>query len=374
MTYNQKTNEQFIREMKEKHPSITVLSEYKTAIIKVHCKCAIDKYDWYATPNDLLCGKGCPKCAGNVGLNSKEMDIVLKSKWFSVSSLHVGYISQSKKSMFSCGVCGYQWSDTFVCVQRRGCPKCCGLLRDVIKTHAEYLDALKHNGISIIPLEKFISKGKKILHLCKEHNFVWSIKPSEVLAGHGCRECKLIKIGNKKRRNIDDYKNELSISSPDVELIGEYKRGDLNTLHRCKICGFEWSPMPGNLLAGGGCPMCKSSRGEKLISRIFDNLGVEYTTQFRIKECRDKYPLPFDFFVPSVDLLIEYQGEQHYRPHSFTHDTSKETQEYNLTEVKRRDSIKREYCSNNSLRLLEIPYWDFDNIESILLNELQIAS
>ncbi len=127
MMYNQKTNAQFIEEMHEKHPTIKILSEYKTAIIKVHCLCTLDGYEWDATPNDLLCGKGCPKCAGNVGLNSSEMNAIMKDKGFDVVSLHVGYVSMKKKSEFSCLKCGYKWTDTFVCVRRRGCPMCRGL-------------------------------------------------------------------------------------------------------------------------------------------------------------------------------------------------------------------------------------------------------
>ena len=34
------------------------------------------------------------------------------------------------------------------------------------------------------------------------------------------------------------------------------------------------------------------------------------------------------------------------------------------------DSIKREYAKKHNIELLEIPYWDFDNIEQILESRL----
>ena len=33
-------------------------------------------------------------------------------------------------------------------------------------------------------------------------------------------------------------------------------------------------------------------------------------------------------------------------------------------------SLKNEYCKNNDIELLRIPYYEFDNIENILENRL----
>lgn len=39
-------------------------------------------------------------------------------------------------------------------------------------------------------------------------------------------------------------------------------------------------------------------------------------------------------------------------------------------EGQEKDNIKRNYCNNNNIKLLEIPYWDYENIEEILSREL----
>ena len=41
-----------------------------------------------------------------------------------------------------------------------------------------------------------------------------------------------------------------------------------------------------------------------------------------------------------------------------------------LEKTKLRDNIKTKYCEDNHIKLIRIPYWDFDNIEQILTKEL----
>ena len=42
-----------------------------------------------------------------------------------------------------------------------------------------------------------------------------------------------------------------------------------------------------------------------------------------------------------------------------------------LMNLKRNDNIKTEYCKNNNIKLIRIPYWEFDNIEQIICQELK---
>lgn len=69
----------------------------------------------------------------------------------------------------------------------------------------------------------------------------------------------------------------------------------------------------------------------------------------------------YDFWIPSQNLLIEYDGEQHYKnvQYGSTHVT-------NLVDVQERDRLKDEYAQKNGMRLLRIPFFEFDNIISLL--------
>lgn len=59
--------EKFREELSFINPNIEVSGEYINKEIKIACKCKICDNKWEATPNNLLAGKGCPKCAGSKG-------------------------------------------------------------------------------------------------------------------------------------------------------------------------------------------------------------------------------------------------------------------------------------------------------------------
>ena len=76
--------------------------------------------------------------------------------------------------------------------------------------------------------------------------------------------------------------------------------------------------------------------------------------------------LSYDFYLPDYNKLIEYQGKQHeYAVDWFGGEKQLEKQ-------KAYDALKREYAKINGYDLIEIWYYDFNNIDSILdgcLNE-----
>ena len=64
-------------------------------------------------------------------------------------------------------------------------------------------------------------------------------------------------------------------------------------------------------------------------------------------------------------MIIEYNGDQHYKPRT------KWGGERQFKYQQTRDEALREYCRQEHIPLLEIPYTDFDKIESILDKELK---
>lgn len=93
------------------------------------------------------------------------------------------------------------------------------------------------------------------------------------------------------------------------------------------------------------------SNGEKKVARALIDLG--YTPYHNVikKDCKGNFrPLPFDFgiIVNGKELLIEYDGEQHFEPIDFFGGTSK------YSETIRYDRIKNDYCLNHNIPLLRI--------------------
>lgn len=105
------------------------------------------------------------------------------------------------------------------------------------------------------------------------------------------------------------------------------------------------------------CDDCnrRISSNEMEIIKYLENIGEEYNRQYRFKECRTSRPLPFDFYLPKRNLCIEVQGEQHYNEIPIWKSRG------GLKSTQLRDTIKREYCNENGIVLIEISYKDIKN-------------
>lgn len=78
------------------------------------------------------------------------------------------------------------------------------------------------------------------------------------------------------------------------------------------------------------------------------------------------------FFIPERNLVIEYDGEQHFAPVDFANKGLLWAKGI-FQQTVRHDNIKNNYCLTNGINLLRIPYFDFDNIEDILTNHLIVS-
>lgn len=109
----------------------------------------------------------------------------------------------------------------------------------------------------------------------------------------------------------------------------------------------------------------KESVGEKTISSILKSNKINHKIQYKIDDCKDINPLPFDIAILKEDnliCLIEYQGIQHFKSIPYFGG------ERALESTKKRDKIKKEYCESNKIKLIEISYKE--NIELKLKEEL----
>ena len=102
----------------------------------------------------------------------------------------------------------------------------------------------------------------------------------------------------------------------------------------------------------------KASRGEIKISEILDEAELDYQEEYSFPDLVSStgYPLRFDFAVfddnGNLDFLIEFQGEQHYKPKpKFGGLAGLRKQQYY-------DMLKREYCKKHNIMLIAIPWLD----------------
>lgn len=266
------------------------------------------------------------------------------------------YINNRTPILHKCKIDGFQWAARpYSILQGKGCPMCAGNAK---RTHEKYVEELSFVNPNIEPTEKYINTDTPILHQCKTCRHSWSIKPNHTLSGHGCPMCGFKSSADGKRKSQDQYIQELFYVNPNIEIVGEYINYTTPLLHRCKKCGNEWEAKPIHTMRGHGCTMCNESHGERSISQWLNYNNIEYISQYRFENCRDKYSLPFDFYLPQHNICIEYNGRQHYEPTDFFggEDAFKIRQQH--------DDIKKNYCQNNNIDLLCISYQQ--NIEEEL--------
>lgn len=119
------------------------------------------------------------------------------------------------------------------------------------------------------------------------------------------------------------------------------------------------------LLNGYGCSSCgKKSNGEERISEYLIFNKIEYIKQKSFDGCVYKNKMQFDFFLPDFNLCIEFDGIQHFEPIEYFGGID------SLNKQIDKDNVKNDFCSINNIKLIRIPYYEYDNIEKILKFEL----
>ena len=131
----------------------------------------------------------------------------------------------------------------------------------------------------------------------------------------------------------------------------------------CPIHG-EWKQSAGSHLQGYGCPICVKSSGEKKISKILNKLNLNFIREYRFKNCGINHSLPFDFYIPSARIAIEFYGKHHYQPMEIFGGIAA----YEVLKIN--DKIKLNYCEDNFINLIIIRY-DDEYIEKILYENLK---
>lgn len=115
--------------------------------------------------------------------------------------------------------------------------------------------------------------------------------------------------------------------------------------------GHHWSTTWDNFYRGNRCPRCsRQYKGEQLVRVSLQEMGVNFKEQVPIRtEGTTKFQF-LDFFIPELQLAIEYNGRQHYESvEQFGGATA-------LQRTQILDQAKRDHCIKNGITLLEIPY------------------
>lgn len=126
------TQEIFVKELKEKHPNLTPLTEYKGSKGELIVRCNIHYYEFKTKPNNLQQGRGCKYCANESRSKSKRKNIdKVKSDFNTVHNnkyvyplLEEEYKSNKSIITFICPTHGEQHIKALKHLQGHGCQIC----------------------------------------------------------------------------------------------------------------------------------------------------------------------------------------------------------------------------------------------------------
>lgn len=271
------------------------------------------------------------------------------------------YINNKHGIECLCKKCGYTWSPRPTSIlSGAGCPKCKGNLK---KTTNEFAEEMRSVSDCIDVIGEYTGSHNKIKCYCKICNSDFWSSPTHLLNGKGCPSCKGYKISKSLKLTKEEAQDKLSEAFNNLDIISEYKNAKSDIIVRCRICGKEYHTNLSSAIVGGGCKNCNHtiSKGEKFISAYLSKNNIEYELHktYRGLNGVGNRPLSYDFYLPKNNLLIEFQGEQHYKPIPIFREG------YFKTQLEH-DRRKREYAKNNGIELLEIEYTQINNIDKLI--------
>ena len=229
---------------------------------------------------------------------------------------------------------------------------------------------IKHNLILLD--EVIINTKTPIKFICEKHQDrgEQTISYDKLkISKFGCKYCALESRKNKRKSNFEDVKKLYKYHNYNL-LEYEY----INTHHLMRyVCKEHPNIIQTlsyhDLKLGCGCEFCNMPRGELVIYNIFKNSKIKFKRQYTFDNCKNINKLRFDFGVfdnnKNILFMVEFHGKQHYEPIKYFGGEEKFKIQQKL------DNIKEQYCKDNDIPLLIIPYWNFNNIEEILNKELK---
>lgn len=264
--------------------------------------------------------------------------------------------------------CGHIWEvlpDSLM--SGHGCPQCSGNVKKTTKAFETQVFEMVGNEYIVIGEYKNTNEKIKIKHV--ECGKTFEMTPKCFLQGQRCpHETYIRRTVSNKMSFTDITKKFLDFNNGEYSLVSGCNGVTQKAKIRHNKCGNEFIASPRNILSEhSGCPKCAKSKGEIIIQEYLLTNKYNFKTQFKIEDCKNKRPLPFDFAIFKNDklyMLIEYDGEQHTKP-KFGLESFKQTQI--------NDNIKNIYCETNNINLIRIPYKrtnNFNNFKKYLIEEL----
>ena len=370
------TNDQFLERAKAKHGDLYdyTLAFYIKHNVKVKILCKQCGNVFKQSPHAHMDGRGCATCC-----NKKRADAISNTTEYFVNKakeVHgdrydysdVDYTRSFTPVTILCTIHGPFTQTPSVHLSGSGCRQCANDsigLSNSDNNESYIAKAVKIYG-DRFDYSKLDYKGTfdSITVICKEHNVTFTQLPNAHLNHIGCKECNSIMFTELRLSNTEEFIKKSKEAHGDKYDYGKtiYTHSKEEVEIYCNKHKKYFNQIPNAHLKGSGCQLCNNSRGEERVSLHLDKLSIEYTREYIIPNSNTAYR--YDFYLPKLNILIEYDGELHYSAVEFFGgvDALKKTQE--------RDKRKDALAKLNNIPLIRIHYEEYKNIEDYLLFRL----
>lgn len=340
-------------------------SEYKNTHSKINL-IDVDNYKYFVSYDQIQSNQknnSKLEIVGKVNPFSMEnLQLYIESRGSDTQVVDTQYVNSKHKINLICGCCGKPYQDTYDHIKMKNYVYCqqCGIERraeshrhnitDVEKRLSEYnLKLLNPNFQSINCLEiededgyrsscanlYYIESGKKFIRNHKQ-NLYTPYNINLYLQKHGI----ITEVADLTPRHIEVKKDKIGFI---CSCCGKTFNTTFETLKRSRrVLCYECSNNMSNL--------------EYEVKTYLDYNNIRYIQQKRFPQCRIKRSLPFDFYLIDYNYVIEVNGGQHYyenKEYFHTNRTLQEQQEV--------DQYKKQFCIDNNIGYLELPFWLINN-------------
>lgn len=257
---------------------------------------------------------GCPKCDFEIPR------LIKKQKIIEISSLKHGKKYDYSKVKFINGndpveiIClkhGSFWQDMYHHSRAPvGCPSCS---READKlTQEDFLVKAKaiHNDSYDYGKVEFKGVIQPVIITCRKHGD-FTQRAQSHLSGNGCKVCFQERNRSTTEQFIEAAKQ---IHGDNYDYSRVKYTGNKNPVEIiCPTHGSFWQKPNTHTSSRTGCRFCCESKGEREIELILKKYGIEHIREYRILP----YLYRYDFYLPELNIYIEFHGQQHYYPIEF---------------------------------------------------------
>lgn len=256
---------------------------------------------------------------------------------------------------------------------KTGCEKCGHILTSqTLATSKEEVKKIvegKNNNILLNPEDyvNIYTKNLKVVCGSCGKPFITSLSSIEHSGGR-CESCgheyekELIRLPIEEVKKRIESVNGNKLLNPE-QYVGN---GESNLEILCS-CGRTFTTSLSNYEYSNvnRCQICSKrvSKSELYVASILEKYKINYISEHKFEDCADKKPLPFDFYLTDYNCCVEFDGIHHYKP-IYGEDR--------FAITKAHDEMKDNYCNNNGIQLIRIPYYLEDKSEEIITKALDI--